>query len=176
MPLQARAIDQNGGSERQLRDALGRFATGVTVVTTCSPEGRLQGVTVNSFSAVSLDPPLVLWSLRRNAPSRPGFAASGHFAVNVLSADQAGIARRFAQAHSDKFEGIACRSGLGGCPLIDGALAIFECSVAQQIEGGDHIIFLGGVNRSIRHAGDPLVFNAGRFCTTAPLLQDAPVA
>ncbi len=161
--------------ERVLRDALGRFATGVTVVTTRAPDGGLRGVTANSFSAVSLDPPLVLWSLRRSAPSLQGFAASGHFAVNVLSADQEGLSRRFAQGHSDKFHGVAHAAGLGGCPLIEGALAVFECTTEQQIEGGDHVIFLGGVRRSIYREGNPLVFNAGRYYTIAPL-QDEPVA
>jgi flavin reductase (DIM6/NTAB) family NADH-FMN oxidoreductase RutF len=176
MSLQEPGIGPQGGNERRLRDTFGRFATGVTVVTARSPDGKLRGVTVNSFSAVSLDPPLVLWSLRRNAPSLADFAASSHFAVNVLSAEQAGIAQRFAQAHSDKFQSVAWAPGLGGCPLIDGALATFECIVERQIEGGDHVIFLGRVGGSACRDGDPLVFNAGRYCTIAPLLQDERVA
>ena len=170
MSLQSFAVQS--ATDRRLRDALGRFATGVTVVTARSPGGRREGVTVNSFSAVSLDPPLVLWSLRRNAPSLPGFLASGHFAVNILAADQADAARHFAQPRNDKFEGIAHRPGLGGCVLIEGALATFECTADRNMDGGDHVIFLGRIERATYRDGSPLVFNAGRYCAISPLMED----
>jgi hypothetical protein len=110
----------------QLRRAMGLFATGVTVVTARAPDGQLQGVTANSFSTVSLDPPLVLWSLGRRARSFAQFEAAPHFAVNVLGADQIALSRHFAAARTDKLAGIAHELGHGGCPVLAGALAHFE--------------------------------------------------
>src|SRR5687767_3868649 len=126
---------------RHLRNALGRFATGVTVITTRTPDGKLEGLTANSFSAVSLDPPLVLWSLRRNASSLSSFQDSGYFAVNVLGVQQCDLSRRFATPAPDKFSGLAVTSGLGACPLLQDTLAGFECSTEHTVVGGDHIIF-----------------------------------
>ena len=146
-----------------LRHALGRFATGVTVITTLDPDGGPVGLTANSFSAVSLDPPLVLWCLRRHAPSLGLFQASGRFAVNVLSADQDEVAQRFARRSDDKFTGVAHTAGLGGCPLIGGSIAIFECDVEATPEGGDHVIFIGRVMRAAFRDGEPLVFSSGRY-------------
>src|SRR4051812_48579244 len=122
MSLHNQCFESSESSHHALRGALGRFATGIAVMTTRTPDGQIKGVTANSFSSVSLDPPLVLWSLRRNAPSLEAFMASRYFAVNVLCADQVGVSRRFAQPHADKFQGVACAPGLGGCPLIEGAL------------------------------------------------------
>lgn len=153
---------------RQLRNALGRFATGVTVVTT-SAAGKREGMTANSFSALSLDPPLVLWSIVRRAPSLPNFLAAGRFAINVLHASQAALSHRFATPQKDKFEGVEIESGLHGLPLLPGALASFECRTEQAIDGGDHILFVGRVQR-IRYAeGDPLIFSGGRYCTALPM-------
>jgi flavin reductase (DIM6/NTAB) family NADH-FMN oxidoreductase RutF len=162
--LEPAAID-----ERHLRAALGRFATGVTVVTTRTAEGKLEGLTANSFSAVSLDPPLVLWSLRASAPSLESFKAAGHFAVNVLAASQHGLCRRFATPARDKFAGLEHRPGLGGCPLIEGALASFECSMEAQVPGGDHLVFFGRVHRIACTEGAPLIVSAGTYGTHAPL-------
>jgi flavin reductase (DIM6/NTAB) family NADH-FMN oxidoreductase RutF len=153
-----------GGDTRALRDALGRFATGVTVVTTRCASGKLEGLTANSFSAVSLDPPLVLWSLRKAAASLPGFAQAPHFAVNVLAADQHEISSHFARSRPDKFDGVDYRAGLGGCPVIADALASFECSMETQVEGGDHIIFIGRVHRACYRDGEPLIFAGGAYC------------
>jgi flavin reductase (DIM6/NTAB) family NADH-FMN oxidoreductase RutF len=155
--------------ERHLRAALGRFATGVTVVTTRTPEGKLEGLTANSFSAVSLDPPLVLWSLRASAPSLESFKAAGHFAVNVLAASQHGLCRRFATSARDKFAGVVHAPGLGGCPLFAGALATFECSTEAQVPGGDHVVFFGRVRRAAFAEGPPLIVSAGAYGTHAPL-------
>ena len=152
------ALDAGG-----LRQALGRFATGVTVITTRAPDGTPLGLTANSFSAVSLDPPLVLWCLRRHAPSLAQFHAAGRFAVNVLSADQDAVARRFATRGDDKFAGVPHAPGLGDCPLIAGCLATFECEVDATPEGGDHVIFIGRVMRAAYRDGEPLVFSAGRY-------------
>ena len=154
---------------RPLRRALGRFATGVTVVTTLSPEGRREGLTANSFSAVSLDPPLVLWSLGRRAPSLAGFKASGHFVVNVLSRGQSELSRHFATPRADKFDGVPFLPGLAGCPILADSLAVFECRTETAIEGGDHVIFIGRVVRAHHREGEPLIFAGGRYGTHAPI-------
>lgn len=154
---------------RVLRAALGRFATGVTIITTRTPEDKLEGLTANSFSAVSLDPPLVLWCLKRNAPSLPSFLGSGYFAVNVLAVAQGELAHRFATPHRDKFAGVAHVPGLGGSPLFPDTLAAFECSTESTIDGGDHVIFLGRVHRACQRDGEPLIFSAGRYGTHSAL-------
>lgn len=147
----------------ELRNALGRFATGVTVITTVDAEGRKYGVTANSYNSVSLDPPLILWSLARSARSMPAFAECETFAVHILGAHQEELARRFAARGEDKFAGIETRIGLGGAPLFDDCLAHFECSVENRFEGGDHIIFLGRVISFEACDHDPLIFHLGRF-------------
>ncbi|MGE0313457.1 MAG: flavin reductase family protein [Lautropia sp.] len=150
---------------RQLRHALGRFPTGVTVITACSPEGRLEGLTANSFSALSLEPPLVLWSLNSISPSLPGFLAAGHFAIHVLDASQTGLSHRFATSGRNKYDGLSFERGLGGAPILGGALATFECTTETTIEGGDHRLFVGRIGRITWRDGEPLIFNAGRYCT-----------
>ncbi|WP_418320870.1 flavin reductase family protein [Piscinibacter sakaiensis] len=154
---------------RQLRNALGRFSTGVTVITTRAPSGKREGLTANSFSALSLSPPLVLWSLVSKSASLPGFLAAGHFAIHVLASNQADISHRFATPSADKFAGLAVEEGLDGAPLLSDVLAVFECSTERSLEAGDHVLFIGQVRR-IRYAdGDPLIFNAGRYCTALPM-------
>jgi flavin reductase (DIM6/NTAB) family NADH-FMN oxidoreductase RutF len=150
-----------------LRQALGRFATGVTVVTTCGPDGKLEGLTANSFSSVSLDPPLVLWSLQKRAPSLESFRSSGSFAVNVLGTHQHSHCKHFATPAQDKFADIAHEIGFGGCPLLTDSLATFECSTHSVVEGGDHLIFIGRVERAVYADGEPLIFSAGSFCVPA---------
>lgn len=161
---------------RHLRNALGRFPTGVTVVTTRGPDGRLQGLTANSFAALSLDPALVLWSINHNSPSAVGFRAAGHFAVNVLRASQADLSHRFAQRSDDKFEGVAFDEGLGGVPVLRDMLATFECETVSVTEGGDHLLFIGRVHRMAYGEGDPLIFNAGKYCTAQELPTGTAVA
>lgn len=158
-------LDADPADPRALRAALGRFATGVTIVTTATPGGRLEGLTVNSFASLSLDPPLVLWSIRREAPSLPGFLAAGGFAVNVLAAHQAAISLRFATPRADKFAGVPYRAGRRGCPLLDGVIACFECDTEDRLEGGDHLILVGRVARAMHRDAPPLVYHAGRYGT-----------
>jgi len=150
---------------RDFRAALGCFATGVTVITACSAAGQRVGLTVNSFSSVSLDPPLVLWNLSIHAPSLPVFREAGHFAVNVLSADQRDIAEHFSKRADDKFTGanIAMRAGHGGAPVLDGVAAVFECRNAERYYGGDHIIFLGEVEDYEFSEKAPLIFCRGEY-------------
>ncbi|HTM96253.1 MAG TPA: flavin reductase family protein [Croceibacterium sp.] len=145
------------------RNALGRFATGVTVVTTADAEGRKYGVTANSYNSVSLDPPLILWSLARSSRSMAAFAECRFFVVHVLGAHQEDLALRFAARGDDKFAGMAVREGAGGAPLFDDCLAHFECRVEDRIEGGDHVIFLGHVVGFAAGDHDPLIFHSGRF-------------
>lgn len=154
---------------RQLRNALGRFPTGVTVITTRAPSGKREGLTANSFSALSLAPPLVLWSLVSKSASLPGFLASGHFAINVLASSQSGISHRFATPSQDKFADLPVEDGIGGSPLLPQALAVFECSTERSLEAGDHVLFIGRVHRIRYGDGDPLIFNAGRYCTALPM-------
>jgi flavin reductase (DIM6/NTAB) family NADH-FMN oxidoreductase RutF len=150
-----------GFGERELRDALGRFATGVTVVTTMTPQGPL-GITANSFASVSLRPPLVLWSPARKSKRFPAFEAASHFAVHVLSAGQRALAERFA-APGDAFAGLAFEPGEGAVPLIAGCAARFECRHAAGYDGGDHLIVVGEVLRLERADLPPLIFYRGRY-------------
>lgn len=154
---------------RDFRDAMGRFATGVTIVTAMSPAGRPVGVTVNSFASVSLEPPLVLFSLDRAANSLEPFAAGRHFAVNVLNEDQSDLSQTFASRLDDKFDGINWRQGRNGCPLFDDVLAVVECTTATIHEGGDHVIFIGAVdNVDVSPAGGrPLLYYAGAYARLA---------
>jgi flavin reductase (DIM6/NTAB) family NADH-FMN oxidoreductase RutF len=157
----------------KLRHALGRFATGVTVVTTCCTDGKLEGLTVNSFSSVSLDPPLVLWSLHRQAPSLASFLDSGRFAINVLGIHQRTLSKHFSQPSRHKFDGVAHHRGLGGCPLLPDCIANFECRTETTIDGGDHVILIGRIERVSHREDDPLIFSAGKYC--APALLGEPV-
>ena len=167
------AADPGAFDLRQFRHALGRFATGITVITTTTPGGKREGLTANSFGAVSLDPPLVLWSLRRDAMSLPSFRRSRFFAVNVLAAHQRAVSNRFARPAADKFEEVEWRPGLGGCPTFPGCLALFECRLERSFEAGDHVVFIGRVERFEWRAGEPLVFSCGRYCLTAMLPEEA---
>ena len=151
---------------RDFRRALGQFATGVTVVSTRAKDGRRVGLTVNSFSSVSLDPPLVLWSLSRQAPSFADFAGASHFAINVLAANQHHLSRQFSTPLPDKFAGVECIEGPAGCPLLCGATAHFVCRNLRQLDGGDHVIFLGEVEEYKWREGEPLVFHSGRYHVT----------
>lgn len=130
---------------RSFRNACGRFGTGVIIATCADPNGAPVGVTVNSFSSVSLDPPLVLFCIDHRAFSRTAFRDAQTFALNVLADDQQSLADRFARASADKFSGLDYTTGHGGAPVLPGALATFECDVEAQYPGGDHDILVGRV-------------------------------
>ena len=148
------------------RKALGSFATGVTIVTTCAG-GEQFGVTANSFSSVSLDPPLVLWSLAKTSSSLAAFSSAPGFAVHVLASDQQELSNRFAKRNSDKFADLRLETGDAGNPLLTDCAARFECRTTYRYEGGDHIIFVGKVI-DFRHGDkEPLLFHAGRYATRA---------
>lgn len=160
VPAGAARFDSHG-----YRRTLGQFATGVTIVTTRTPDGQRVGLTVNSFTSVSLDPPLVLWCLSRAAASAPSFLAAARFAINVLALDQVDLAQRFATPHADRFAGVGCRAGEDGVPLLDGAIAHLVCrnlNLARR-PTGDHLVFIGEVEHHERFTGEPLVFQAGAY-------------
>lgn len=148
---------------RAFRSALGMFATGVTIITARSEKGEEVGVTANSFNSVSLDPPLVLWSLAKRACSLPVFKAASHWNVHVLASDQELLSNRFARSGEDKFSGVVANSGVNDAPLLEGCSARFQCKAAFQYEGGDHIIFVGEVLKFDRTVKAPLVYLNGRY-------------
>ncbi len=157
-------------SPQEFRGALGMFATGVTIVTARTAQGQVIGLTANSFNSVSLTPPLVLWSLARAAASLAVFSTGSHYAINILAADQKALAERFASRGADRFSGVAFDEGAGGAPLLHGAAASFECFNRSRYEEGDHVIFVGEVERCRARAGaSPLLFHGGRYFTEHPL-------
>jgi flavin reductase (DIM6/NTAB) family NADH-FMN oxidoreductase RutF len=151
---------------RNFRHALGQFTTGVTIVTARAKDGRKIGLTVNSFTSVSLDPPLVLWCLSRQATDFALFNAASGFAVNVLSAKQHHLSRQFSTTLADKFTGVECEATTDGNPLLKGATAHFICRVTRRFDGGDHVIILGEVEEYRWSEGEPLVFHSGRYHVT----------
>ena len=144
------------------RSAMGQFPTGVAVISTLDGDGRPYGITVSSFASLSLEPPLVQWSLRRIAFSYPLFRDARHFAVNVLSDDQEAESRRFC-ASEDRFAGAACEEGLFGLPLLQGALAWIECERVNEYAGGDHAVFVGHVLRVRHWPKRPLLHWQGKY-------------
>ena len=169
------SIDQNVAmsDRRGFRNALATFPTGVTVVSTVTEQGTLVGLTANSFSSVSLDPPLILFSLARRSPSLDVFERSGFFAVSVLASDQGELSNRFATSSAVKWQGVDYVLGADcGCPLIAGALASFECKTHALYDGGDHVVVVGYVLRFERLVmGEPLVFCRGSYRTLAPNIE-----
>lgn len=152
-------------SERDLRNALGRFATGVTVITTQTAEGPL-GITANSFASVSLNPPLVLWSPARKSSRFPAFERAPFFAIHILGAGQRALADRFSRVGND-FDGLDFTAGEGGTPLIDGCAARFECRHAAGHDGGDHLIVVGEVLRLVENEVAPLLYHRGLYSALA---------
>jgi 3-hydroxy-9,10-secoandrosta-1,3,5(10)-triene-9,17-dione monooxygenase reductase component len=152
-------------SPDELRQALGRFVTGVTIVTCRDENGEPVGLTANSFNALSLDPPLVLWSLRGASSTIGAFTSASHFAVNVLAADQVDLSRRFARPSSAKFDEGEWVDGQGGAPLLAGCVAVFECRRRSHHTAGDHVLFIGEVERIGGTAATPLVYHAGHYRT-----------
>lgn len=154
------------GSPLNDRDAfrrcLAQFATGVTVIST-NAGGQLAGMTSNSFSSLSLDPPLVVWSIRRESRSLPAFASASHFAVSILAVDQLDVAKAFARSGDNKFDDVEWAPGIGASPVLKGVVASFECAKTAEIEGGDHVMIVGRVERYSRYDRSPLLFTQGRY-------------
>lgn len=150
-------------SQDEFRSALSRFASGVTVVTTKDISGALHGLTVSAFCSVSLDPPLVLICVEREAASHDVFAQSGIFVVNILNSLQADLSERFASQVPDRFTGVEFTLSLDGIPLLANCLANLECRVKAEAGGGDHSIFVGEVEKVTVGTGDPLVYCRGDY-------------
>jgi 3-hydroxy-9,10-secoandrosta-1,3,5(10)-triene-9,17-dione monooxygenase reductase component len=152
---------------RDFRNALGCFPTGVCLVTALGADGAPAGLTANSFSSVSLDPPMILWSLARTAASAPVFRDAEYFAISVLAASDEGLSRHFARSGADKFAGRENRfaPGLGGVPVLKSAVASFECHSRHRYYGGDHIIVIGVVERYAYGDERPLAFCRGKYAT-----------
>jgi flavin reductase (DIM6/NTAB) family NADH-FMN oxidoreductase RutF len=158
-------------SERELRDAVGHFPTGVTVVTTVTPAGERVGATVSSFNSVSLQPPLILFSMARGSRAFPVWLAAQHFAINVLAQDQGRLSTTFARALTDKWDGARFRIGSHGVPVLAGSLACLECDRYAHYDGGDHLIILGRVVALHANKGSnaaPLVFFRSKYERLAP--------
>lgn len=172
VPRNAARADPPRFTERHFRDALAQFATGVTVITARGPDGRFAGFTANSFNSVSLDPPLIVWSLADASETLPAFRAAERYAVNVLAHDQIALAHRFSRPHADRFAGVAYRLGAADAPLIDGGIAWFECRHHALHPAGDHTLFIGEVEHCERRNGIGLVFHHGHYATTRRLSDD----
>jgi flavin reductase (DIM6/NTAB) family NADH-FMN oxidoreductase RutF len=165
-PANELASDHSPIDPRDFRNALGTYATGVTIITAAGAGGKPCGITCNSFASVSLNPPLVLWSLVLYSSSLGAFENASHFAVNVLGASQQELANRFAKSSDDKFAGVEWRPGLGNAPILADSVANFQCRAANRYYGGDHVIFLGAVEAYSYNRKEPLLFarsGYGRF-------------
>ncbi len=157
------AMPSNIDDKTAFRRALGSFATGVTIVTTLDADGDPVGVTASSFNSVSLDPPLVLWSLARASLSRDAFIDSGHFAIHILTAAQQDLSNLFAKSGADKFGGLDWAPGALKSPILTEHAAVFECKTRHQYDGGDHIIMVGEVTAFEARDEAPLLFHDGQY-------------
>lgn len=159
-----RAIASAQDGEQQLRAALGQYATGVAVVTAIMTDGRPVGMTINSFSSLSLDPPLILWCLRRNASRAAAFMSAKDFAINILASGQAHLARHFAAHDSRSFMSVHWLQGYHDLPLLHGIAAAFICHRVQVVDGGDHWILIGHIDKyNVAAERSPLIFHGGRY-------------
>jgi flavin reductase (DIM6/NTAB) family NADH-FMN oxidoreductase RutF len=164
---------------RAFRRCAGQFATGVTIITTLT-DGRPVGVTANSFSSLSMDPPLVLWSIGRSSRSFEAFQAASSFAINILSAEQIDLSQRFSSPLEDKFASLDWQTGTVGAPVLPAVVAVLECEAETRFDGGDHVILVGRVRNYRYYPGAALVYAQGRYAIAedhpALLARCAPVA
>ena len=151
---------------RHFKGALSQFATGVTVITTRLEDGRFLGITASSFNSVSLDPPLVLWSLSNVASSLPVFTVNSHYVINVLAANQSYLADQFSKPVKDRFSGVEYSLSANGLPILNGAAAWFECKNRSRYPEGDHVIFVGEVEQCEFTPGAPLIFQGGQLLSS----------
>ncbi len=151
-------------NSRAFRDALGHFATGVAVITARDGQGRAFGLTINSFASVSLDPPLVLWSLDRSSDRFAALMQAKHFVVNILGGESRALSQRLSRKGESSLDGEGVQGGAHGVPVLTAAIAHFDCSVEQRVDAGDHVIFIGHVRSHGHQAhGDPLLYYRGRY-------------
>ena len=154
---------QSQTDPKAFRSALGQFATGVTVVTTLDSQGNKIGMTANSFSSVSLEPMLVLWSIARTSNAFDDFINADRFAIHVLNSEQQAVSNQFASKCEDRFCNVDHGEGLGGVPLLKEYSAVFQCQTEHQYDGGDHVIIVGRVLEFDNRGLPPLIFHAGRY-------------
>lgn len=166
--------DNNQFDPMEFRKTLGTFTTGVCVITTRAPDGEPVGLTANSFNSVSLDPPMVLWSLAKTSRNLEAFENAEHWAVHILAQGQEDLSTKFAKSGEDKFAGVETREGVGGIPLLSGCTSLMQCQSEYKYEGGDHIIFVGRVVDFQRDERPPLVFMAGRYATASDRTENTP--
>jgi flavin reductase (DIM6/NTAB) family NADH-FMN oxidoreductase RutF len=162
-PANELASDSSPIDPRDFRNALGTYATGVTIITAIAADGKPYGITCNSFASVSLNPPLVLWSLGVYSSSLSVFQNASHFTVHVLGTSQQALANRFAKSSEDKFAGVDWMPGLGNAPVLASSVANFQCRSVNRYYGGDHVIFLGAVEAYAYNAQEPLLFARGTY-------------
>ena len=162
-PMSTQRAPRTAITERRFRDALAQFATGVTIIAARGHEGDFVGFTATSFNSVSLDPPLIIWSLGRRSRSLAAFENATRYAVNVLAHDQVDLARRFSRPHADRFAGVPYQLGDAAAPLIDGCVAWLECRNHSRHPVGDHMLFVGEVETCACRPLPPLVWHDGRF-------------
>jgi len=158
-----------GFSAGHFKGALSQFATGVTVITTRLEDGRFLGITASSFNSVSLNPPLVLWSLSNAASSLPVFTVNSHYVINILAANQSHLADQFSKPVKDRFSGVEFRMSANGLPILNGAAAWFECKNRSRYPEGDHVIFVGEVEQCEFTPGAPLIFHGGQLLSSGIL-------
>ncbi|QQO17042.1 flavin reductase family protein [Bradyrhizobium diazoefficiens] len=157
------ASDRSPIDPRDFRNALGTYGTGVTIITATAADGKPYGITCNSFASVSLNPPLVLWSLGTYSSSLTAFQNASHFTVHVLGTSQQELANKFAKSSEDKFAGVDWTPGLGNAPVLAESVANFQCRSVNRYYGGDHVIFLGAVEAYAYNASEPLLFARGTY-------------
>lgn len=162
-PANEFASDSSPIDPRDLRNALGTYGTGVTIITATAADGKPYGITCNSFASVSLNPPLVLWSLGSYSSSLTAFQNASHFTVHVLGTSQQALANKFAKSSEDKFAGLDWTPGLGNAPVLAESVANFQCRSVNRYYGGDHVIFLGAVEAYAYNASEPLLFARGTY-------------
>ena len=163
-----RSFKQYPFSHSDLKAALGGFGTGITIVTTKNSRNKNIGITVNSFSSVSLDPPLVLWSIAKSAKCFQDFFNTNYFAIHILGEDQKVLSDQFAARHVDKFYGLACSEGIAGIPLLPDYSVCFQCKLEHRYEGGDHIIIVGRIHTLSDRSETPLLYVRGTYGTFVP--------
>jgi len=167
-PANELASDSSSIDPRDFRNALGSYATGVTIITAAGTDGKPYGLTCNSFASVSLNPPLVLWSLVLYSSSLSVFQNASHFAVNVLGVSQQALSNKFAKSSDDKFVGVDWTPGVGNAPLLRDSVANFQCRAVNRYYGGDHVIFLGAVEAYAYNRDEPLLFARGGYGRFVP--------
>ena len=170
-PANELASDHSPIDPRDFRNALGSYATGVTIITAADSDKKPYGLTCYSFASVSLNPPLVLWSLGLYSSSLSIFQNASHFAVNVLGASQQALANSFAKSSEDKFNGLKWTPGLGNAPLLAESVANFQCRSVNRYYGGDHVIFLGAVEAYFYNHKEPLLFAGGNYGRFLPAVD-----